>query len=258
MSQLKAENISFAYSGNAVLKNFSFGLPKESITGIIGGNGAGKSTALKLLSGYLKPSNGKVILNNRNISKIKGYKRAEKIAIVSQNIFSPLPFTVKQVVQMGRTARVSKFSLFSKYDKEAVENAMEEMDIANFAEKKFSELSGGEKQRVKIAAALAQEPEILLLDEPTSQLDIGHSIQLIKNLLKLKKEYKLSILLVSHDIQLICACCEKILILKNGQVLAEGPKRQVITSENINQAYNTDLKIEITENGEFISYLRSS
>ena len=241
---ITAEKIYFGYSeGNFALKDFSIQLSTGGMTGLIGPNGAGKSTALKILSGYITPSTGEVFLNNNNIDSFSGKERAKVIAVVEQNIFTPLPFTVRQIVEMGRNLRISRFSALKNKDISAIECVMDEMDVLQLENKKFNKLSGGEKQRVKIAAALAQTPEILLLDEPTSQLDMGHSIQLMKHLKKLNKEKNLSILLVSHDIQLIASFMQELVFLKNGRILASGTVSNILKPELIEKVY--DCRVEI-------------
>ena len=235
---LTAEKINFGYSKeNLVLKDFNVQIFRGDMIGLIGANGAGKSTALKILSGYITPLSGRVILKDDNIDYVSGRERAEIIAVVGQNIFTPLPFTVRQIVEMGRNLRISRFSALSKHDAEVVDSAMVEMEVLQFANKKFNELSGGEKQRVKIAAALAQEPEILLLDEPTSQLDMGHGIRLMRHLKKLNSEQNISILTVSHDIQLIAGFTKEFILLKNGKIIAGGDAESVMQPALIEKAY---------------------
>jgi iron complex transport system ATP-binding protein len=242
---LTAENVNFGYSPEKpVLQDFSFELPEGGMTGLIGPNGAGKSTALKILSGYISPVSGKVKLLSRDITEFPNRRRAEILAVVGQNIFTPLPFTVREIVEMGRALRISRFSALSAQDNEIINSVMAEMDVAEFADKMFSELSGGEKQRVKIAASLAQEPEILLLDEPTSQLDMGHSVRLMRHLERLNRERNISILIVSHDIQLIAEYMRSFILLKNGRTIACGNSAKVLTSELLESAYGCRVTLE--------------
>ena len=244
---LTAKNINFGYSeGNLVLEDFNFQILRGGMTGLIGPNGAGKSTALKILSAYLRPSLGNVLLKGEDIFGVSDKQRSEVIAVVGQNIFTPLPFTVRQIVEMGRAVRISRFSALSHKDIAVVDSAMREMDVLQFADKKFNELSGGEKQRVKISAALAQQPEILLLDEPTSQLDMGHSIHLMQHLKRLNKEHNISIFVVSHDIQLIAGFMTNFILLKNGKIITDGDAESVLQPELIEEAYGC--RVEIVKN----------
>ena len=241
---LTAENINFGYSqGNLILEDFNFQITQGGMTGLIGPNGAGKSTALKILSGFLSPSSGKVLLQENNLNSISNAQRAKVIAVVGQNIFNPLPFTVREIVEMGRTLRISRFSALKSYDMAKIESAMSEMDVLQFADKQFNQLSGGEKQRVKIAAALAQEPEILLLDEPTSQLDMGHSIHLMKHLRRINHAQNISILLVSHDIQLIAGFMQEFVLMKNGKIIAQGNSATVLQPSLIEKAYGCPVEV---------------
>lgn len=250
---LSAKNIDFGYSAeNPVLREFSMEIRKGDMIGLIGPNGAGKSTVLKLLSGYLTPSSGKIELTGKNIAEIADKQRSELLAVVGQNVLTPLPFTVRQVVEMGRAARVSRFSPFSSADKVAVESALAEMDIERFAHRMFNALSGGEKQRVKIAAALAQEPEALLLDEPTSQLDMGHAVHLMRHLKKVNVDRGTSILIVSHDIQLLSGFMRDYTLMRDGTVIASGKPDEVLTSSLIGETYACDVAIFNSPSGQIV------
>lgn len=252
-SVLSAKNIDFGYSEkNSVLREFSMEIRKGDMIGLIGPNGAGKSTVLKLLSGYLTPLSGEVELTGKNIAGIADKQRSKILAVVGQNVLSPLPFSVRQVVEMGRAARVSRFSPFSRDDKNAVESALSEMDVAYFADRMFNALSGGEKQRVKIAAALAQEPEALLLDEPTSQLDMGHAVRLMRHLKKVNSERGTSILVVSHDIQLVSGFMRDFILMRDGAVIASGKPDEVLTSSLIGEAYACDVETTQLSTGRIL------
>lgn len=251
---LTAEKINFGYSEeNPILQDFNILLKPGGMTGLIGPNGAGKSTALKILSGYLKPRSGKVFLKEEKLSAISHKQRSAVIAVVGQDVFSPLPFTVRQIVEMGRTVRISRFSALSHQDISLVDSAMNEMDVFQFESKYFNQLSGGEKQRVKIAAALAQQPEILLLDEPTSQLDMGHGNRLMQHLQRLNRERNLSILLVSHDIQLISRFMQEFILLKNGSIIANGDAESVLQAKLIEDAYGC--QVNILKIGNFLQII---
>lgn len=243
-SVLSASNIDFKYSrGDHVLKGFSFDLKQGDMVGLIGPNGAGKSTVLKILSGYLQPDSGEILVGGKRLRLLKAVERARKIGVVAQNVFTPLPFTVRQVVEMGRAVRVSRFVAMSSEDRERVESAMDSMDVKQFEHKRFNSLSGGEMQRVMIAAALAQEPDIILLDEPTSQLDMGHAVDLMKLLKKLNKENDLSIIIVSHDIQLMSSALARLTIIQGGKVVVDGTPAGILKEELIESVYHCRVKI---------------
>ncbi|MFA6103906.1 MAG: ABC transporter ATP-binding protein [Victivallaceae bacterium] len=235
---IAAINITFAYQpGKQVLNGVNFRLPKGSVAAIVGPNGVGKSTILKILCGYLKPASGEVLLEGRPIQSYDNLERSRLVAAVPQNIYAPIPFTVEQVVKMGRLARISRFARLTNDDKEVIARTMHDLNIAVFAGRAIGELSGGERQRVMIATALAQEPDLLLLDEPTSHLDIGNSARVIKALINWQRKKGSSILIVTHDVQMAARVCERIILLKDGNVLGDGNPHAVLTPESLFQAY---------------------
>jgi len=244
---LKAENISFAYKKNKqIVDDFSLKIIKGDIIGIIGPNGAGKSTVLKILSGYISPDYGTVKVNNTNITSLSPKERAKNIAVVSQDFYNPLPFTVKNVVENARASRVSRFMPLQHNDYHIIQQSMDTMDVLQYENQYFNNLSGGEKQRVKIAAALAQETNLLLLDEPTSQLDMGHALKLMNLLLNINKTKKISILIISHDIQLLASFISQIVLMKNGKIVAHGEKHLVLNNDLISSVYNCNVKINFS------------
>ncbi|QSH42423.1 ABC transporter ATP-binding protein [Lentisphaerota bacterium ZTH] len=247
---LTAENLCFSYEKEkAILKQFCLGVDKGEFVGLIGPNGSGKTTILKLLSGFLLPESGNVLLDGKNICQLSSRQRAIKLGVVSQLIAAVMPFTVKQVVEMGRTARLSPLLPLRQQDNEAVCCALNEMDIFEIRNKLFNCLSGGERQRTIVAAALAQEPEMLLLDEPTSALDLGHKLRLM-GLLKALQHRGMTVMAVSHDIELMARFCDRLILIKNGSVLAAGTPSEVIKPELIRQAYGCAVSVISGNNGE--------
>ncbi len=241
---IKTENLTFGYRRNTpIFKDFNLEIPGGGVVGVLGPNGAGKSTLLRLLSGFLKPSKGRVYADGNDIFGLSHKKRAELIAVVSQDIFSVMPYTVRQMVEMGCFSRVSRLSSLSKRDIDAVDTAMNDLDIFSLKDRLFNELSGGEKQRVKIATAIAQQPKILFLDEPTSQLDIGHSISLMQLIQQLNRTKKITIVVVSHDIQLLSSFLNRVIILKNGKIIDSGSPEDVINARMIKEVYHCDSEI---------------
>ena len=244
---LKAQNISFGYSAeHQVVKDLSLSVEDGDMLGIIGPNGAGKSTVLKILSGYIQADTGSLFIDNTPISQLSPKERAKKIAVVSQEFHNPLPFTVQNVLENARASQISRFMPLQAHDYEIIENAMNEMNVAQYKNQLFNHLSGGEKQRVKIAAALAQETNLLLLDEPTSQLDMGHAVKLMNLLLKINKEKNMSIVIISHDIQLLASFLSKIVLMKNGKIIAQGEKHQVLNDDLISSVYSCDVSIHFS------------
>ena len=241
---LAAENISFGYRPDKLLlDNFTLRFARESFSALIGPNGSGKSTVFKLLTGYLKPCHGKVTFYQQPLQHFNPRQRARKMAVVPQYINAALPYTVYQLVAMGRMARLSHFAPVGHQDREEIERALELMDISNLREQQFNCLSGGEQQRAVIAAAMAQEPELLLLDEPTASLDLGHSNALMRLLCRLNRDKKLTIILISHDIQLAAHYCRHLILLNAGQIIASGEPKEVIQPEHIMQVYHEPVDI---------------
>jgi iron complex transport system ATP-binding protein len=247
---LKAEKLSFAYNtAKPLLHELDLTVNRGDFLGLIGPNGAGKTTIFRLLSGFLKPHSGSVSLHGKDIRVISHRERAKIMAVVPQFITSPMPFTVRQVVEMGRTSRLSNIMPLSVEDRQAVQQALDEMDLVNLAENYFNQLSGGERQRTMIAAALAQEPEILLLDEPTAALDLGHTVKLMAILNSLRQR-GITVMTISHDIELMARYCRQLILLRNGTILASGTPNEIITPEQIENAYGCKVEIVNGPQGE--------
>ena len=238
---IQANNLQFGYRQNKLLlADLSLNVKQGDFLGLIGPNGSGKTTILKLLSGFLQPFSGKVLLKNREISNLNSRDRARILAVVPQLVMTPMPYTVRQIVEMGRTSRLPLFAPLRCGDHEFVEQSIKDMDLENLQTSLFNELSGGERQRTIIAAALAQEPEILLLDEPTASLDLGHKIKLMRILKKLQ-ERGIAMMVISHDIELMARYCDRLTLLCKGKVLISGTASEVIQPHFIKQAYDCDV-----------------
>jgi iron complex transport system ATP-binding protein len=255
---ISAENISCTYPGlkRNIIDGMSFTVNRGDFAALIGPNGAGKTTVFRVLSGYIRVTGGSIRIKDRNILELSHSERAGTMAVVPQNVFSPLSYTVRQIVEMGRVSRLSRFAAPSKKDIQAISYAMDVMDVNSYSETSFNNLSGGEKQRVMLAMALAQEPEILLLDEPTSHLDIGHSSQLMKILSELNGERKLTVLLISHDINIAARYASRVILMKSGKIMSDGDVRHVLEPDLIESAYDCKVKIlDDLDGGRFIAPL---
>jgi len=240
---IQADNLQFGYMLNEpLLTDLSLNVQQGDFLGLIGPNGSGKTTILKLLSGFLRPASGKVFLKGQEILSLNSRERARILAVVPQFVITPMPYTVRQIVEMGRTARLALFAPLCCADHELVEQSLTDMDLQSLQNHRFNELSGGERQRTIIAAALAQEPELLLLDEPTAALDLGHKIKLMRILKKLQ-ERDIAIMVISHDIELMARYCDRLTLLCEGKVLASGTASEVIQPHYIKQAYDCDVEI---------------
>jgi iron complex transport system ATP-binding protein len=240
---LAARQVSFAFPGTPVLRDLSFTLPEGDFAALLGPNGAGKTTLLRLLSGSLAPQQGSIHLLGRDLAALPPRERAASLAVVPQEARVLFPFTVLEVVLMGRFPRLGILGMETADDEQRAAQCLEEVDMLSFARRPLDALSSGERQRVFIARALAQEPRVLLLDEPTTFLDLKHRLQVFGILSRLNRKRNLSILTISHDLNLAARHCRSIWIVKAGAVLAHGSPAEVLTSERVKQAYETDVEI---------------
>jgi len=234
---VEIDALAFGYKGSRILKDISLCLKKGEILGLIGPNGSGKSTLLKLISGILSPWEGEVSLKGKLLAAYGRREIARIMASVSQDIEKDFPFTVREIVAMGRAPYTGRFSVESRRDTGIIEEAMELTDIRPYAERYPNQLSGGERQRMIIARALAQEPEVLLMDEPTSHLDLNHQMEINSLILRMKEEKGLAVIYVTHDLNSAAGCCDRVIMLDSGSAHAEGDVSDVITVNNIEAVY---------------------
>jgi len=221
------------------ISDIDFRVRKGSLTGIIGPNGSGKTTLFKGITCELKAKEGNVLLKGKSIAQMSYRERARNFAIVSQNIEGS-DIRVDDYVMMGRIPYHGKFQFFeTKNDIEIVEKYMTLIDISHLRNKLMSELSGGEQQLVSIARALTQEPELLLLDEPTSHLDISHQVQLMNLIQRLNAQLGLTALMILHDLNLAGEYCDYLVLLKEGKIFNQGVPEDVLTYQNIEDVYGT-------------------
>ncbi|MFH1259257.1 MAG: ABC transporter ATP-binding protein [Elusimicrobiota bacterium] len=240
---LKFENLSFYYNGAPVLEDISSQIRGGEFLGVIGPNGAGKSTFLKILSRAVLPARGRVFFQDREMRKYSIKQLAQNIAFVSAENFVPYDFTVREIVQMGRTPYLGFFPRFSVNDQEIVERMLRETNILKLAQRSINSLSSGERQRVFIAQAFAQEPKLLLLDEPTNHLDIRYEIEIFKQLKKFNRLQQTTIVVVTHNLNLAGAYCRKLILLKSGRIFAQGSPEEVITENNIRRVYQAEVEV---------------
>ncbi len=236
---LKVDNLSGAYDQKLVINDVSFEVGKGDFLGIIGPNGSGKSTLLKLISKALCPRGGSVVFEDKDISKIKLKELCRKIAFVPQETLINFSFTVWEIALLGRTPHLKRLQFESSKDLAIAKKALSSTDSLHLEAKQINQLSAGERQRVIIAKALAQEPILLLLDEPTSHLDIGHKIQILDLLKRLNQETKLTIILVMHDLNLASEYCNRLILLNQGEIFKDGEPASVLTYQNIESVYKT-------------------
>jgi len=237
MLNLEIRNIHLSYGTKEVVHGVSFNTLPGEMVGLVGPNGSGKSTIIKSLCRVIAPSKGQILANGANISQIHRRDLAKLIAVVPQNPILPSAFTAFEIVLMGRNPHLGLLQYESARDFDIAWEAMERAGVEQFAERRISELSGGEIQSVLIARALAQETEGILLDEPTANLDIGRQIEVLDLIKEECHRKHFTVIAAIHDLNLAAHYCEKLVLIKNGELYAFGSPREVITSDNICQVY---------------------
>jgi len=244
MTIINADNIKFSYTAHPVMESVSFTIEEAQIAAIIGPNGSGKTTLLKIINGTLFPHAGQMLIDGRETRSWSRKEIARQVAIVPQETSVIFPFYAEEIVLMGRFPHFSRYRFEDKTDYRIVREAMEKTDTLQFAARRFDELSAGERQRVLIARALAQEPKILLLDESTVFLDLKHQAQFLALLRQLKDAQKLTVIFVTHDINLAAQNANRIILLDSGKIYAIGTPAEVITAANIKKVYDVEAGID--------------
>ena len=242
---LNAERVSFAYRAGAplVIDDVSLAIAPGELVGILGPNGSGKTTLLKMLSGTLTPSAGTIRFDRRPLIAWKRRDLARRIALVPQETHAPFDFTVLDIVLMGRFPHLDTFALEGPADLSIAKQALASTGTLALEGRPFATLSGGEKQRVVIASALAQSPELLLLDEPTASLDLGHQLDVQQLLAGLNREGGVTMVLSTHDLNLAAAVCRHLILLRDGRVIAQGPTEDVLTPATVRALYGVEADV---------------
>ncbi len=242
-SGLRALGVSFAYDTEPVVRDVTLSIwPGDSVA-LCGPNGSGKSTLVKLLSGELLPQSGSVLLDGHSLRLVRPTMRARQIAVVPQRIDPQLAFPVRVLVGMGRAPYSGLFGTLSDQDEAAIRAAMDVTDTARFSTRRFSDLSGGEQQRVALAMALAQDTDFLLLDEPTVHLDLRHQFEMLELLRGLQRTRTLGLLAVLHDLNLAALYFDRLLVLQAGAVVAEGPCPEILRSQHALAVFEAPLSV---------------
>jgi iron complex transport system ATP-binding protein len=241
---IEVNSIFFRYHQDWVLRDISFQVRKGEFVGVIGPNGSGKTTLLKILYRLLSPQRGEVLFDRLSLKKMSRREIAKKIAVVAQETYPAFPFRAIEMVLMGRSPYLGHLMFESPKDLEIAKKAMEWTEILPISQRSIDELSGGERKRVFIARALAQEPEMILLDEPTSNLDIHHQVEFLDLVLSLNREKGLTILMASHDLNLASEYCDRLILLQHGRIYHMGPPEEVMTQENIETVYGCEVLVD--------------
>jgi iron complex transport system ATP-binding protein len=241
---IECQGVTFSYRSGQGLAGVSFAVDRGEILGIVGPNSAGKSTLLRLLSKVVLPQQGRIRIEGCDVTGLSRLELARRMAVIPQTFEVAFPFRVAEIVWMGRYPHGAARSRTNARDQAAVQAALEATGLAALAARRMDELSGGERQLVSIAKALAQEPSVLLLDEPTAHLDLRHQRVVVEVLFRLRRERQGTSILVSHDLNLAAEYCDRLLLLGQGRVLSLGPPEEVITPEYLEPAYGCPVTVD--------------
>lgn len=246
---LQASELSYGYSSGKrdarsfTLDQVSVNVERGSLTGLLGPNGCGKTTLLKLLSGVLQPERGHVSLNGNSLAGRSRRDIARHLAVVPQETHPAFDYTVMEMVLMGRHPHLGAFELEGPRDLALARDAMTATGTAHLATRAYMTLSGGEKQRVVIASALTQSPDVLLLDEPTASLDLGYQLEVAALLRRLNLERGVTLVIATHDLNLAASLCDRLILMREGRVVAQGPTRDVLTAASIRRIYDVEADV---------------
>src|SRR5712692_1090760 len=249
---IEAREVSFAYSVAPVIVDVSLALPQGKMGALIGANGSGKSTLIRLLAGLIQPVSGVVAFNDMPLSSFDARERAKRIAYVPQASPTVFPFTALEVVLTGRSPYSGRFRFESAQDEEIAIAAMDMLDAAHLAARPITELSGGERQLITVARALAQEPQVMLLDEPASSLDLRHRTQLTRALRRLRDERGITVLMITHDLMLLDGTFDVIFAMKCGRVVASGAPHTVLADTVLGDIYDTPVHTMRSDGRTFV------
>lgn len=243
MNSLWLQHVSFSYLDGLVLQDVNLTIQNGEMVGLIGPNGSGKTTLLKLASGVLRPKQGRILLQGLSLDSLTRREVAQRVAVVPQQFHMPFAFTIEEMVLLGRTPFVNTLSGERESDRRAVRHAMQLIHIEHLEKRTFNELSGGERQKVILAMALAQQPKLLLLDEPTANLDINHRAEILELVRSLNLEQEVTVVAAMHDLNLAALYFDRLILLKEGAVFADGTPTEVLTEGIIQEVFSASVRI---------------
>ncbi|MEA1973533.1 MAG: ABC transporter ATP-binding protein [Candidatus Cloacimonadota bacterium] len=249
------KNLSTGYNHKKIIKNLSVSFQSGDFCALIGPNGAGKSTLLKAILNYIPTISGEIVIEDKKICDMKRIEIAKKITLIPQSFSLQFDFTVRDLVLMGRYPFLGYAQSYSQNDKNIVDKVLTELQLDNLQNTMFNNLSGGEQQRVIIARSLVQNTKIILMDEAFSHLDINHQIEIMHILFEINRLQNKTIILVSHNLNLVSEYCSRVIMLKDGKLVADGAPKKVINSENFKKLYGMNLQIiknPITKNPNIV------
>ncbi len=241
---LEIKDLNLGYGNRSVVSQMELLLRKGDFLAIVGPNGSGKTTLLRAISKVLKPKTGVICVDGSEIAMLSHKSLARKVAVVPQESSMAFSFTALQVVLMGRTPHLSRWQMENALDYGVAKSAMQMANCWHLKDRPINELSGGEKQRVIIAQALAQEPKLILLDEPTLHLDIGQQLEIMELLKKLSADTGMSVLAVLHDLNIAAYYADRLMLIKNGRIEVMGPPQGVVTEENIRRVFGVSADVK--------------
>ena len=250
---LIADRVTYTYNRRTgveavkALREVSVSVDRGSFTGLIGPNGCGKTTLLKLLAGVLWPDSGTVSLDGRPLASMSRRQVARRLAVVPQETHPAFEYSVLEMALMGRHPHLGAFQLEGPADIAIAHESLSATGTSHLAERSYMSLSGGEKQRVVIASALTQTPEVLLLDEPTASLDLGYQLEVGMLLRRLNRERSATMVMATHDLNLAASLCDTLVLMRNGRVLASGNTSEVLTSAMVRQLYDVEADVRVHE-----------
>lgn len=240
---LKVESVTCGYGARPVLQEFSLSVRRGEFLAVVGPNGSGKSTLVRTICRTIRPEAGRVLLDGKEIHRMNARALARQLAVVAQETAVEFDFTVEEIVMLGRIPHLSPLRGESQRDRAVVRQAMRLTNTAHLHDRLVTRLSGGERQRVMVARALAQEPSLLLLDEPTAHLDIAHQVELLDLTRRLNRTEGLTVVAVLHDLNLAAQYADRLLMVKDGRRWAEGPPSEVLTEANVMAVYGSRVKV---------------
>lgn len=251
MEAIQVKDLSVAYEEKLIIENMNLSIPKGEISIIIGANGCGKSTLLKTIARILKPRKGNIFINGKDVKTSKAKTLAKEVAVLPQSPVCPGGLTVKELIAYGRFPHQKTIAGLSVRDNEVINWAIKETGLEEFADRRVDSLSGGQRQRAWIAMTLAQETDIILLDEPTTYLDMSYQLEVLLLLKKLNEEKKITIVIVLHELNNACRFADNIIGLKKGEIICEGKPSDVITNESLQEIYGIDAVLQMSNSGDY-------
>jgi iron complex transport system ATP-binding protein len=245
MTPLRLHNLSAGYGSRLILRDVSLSIAAGQVLALVGPNGAGKSTLIRVLSGVLPARSGEAPLNGNDLLRLSPAERARRVAVVPQLVHLPEAFTVSEVVLLGRTPHLPLWAGEGRRDCEVAWAAMCRAHVEALGERRIDELSGGEQQRVMLARALAQEPTVLLLDEPTAHLDLKHQVGVLELVRTLAQEENLAVLMTLHDLNQAALYADQVALMQRGEIVAHGTAQEVFRADQLSRVYGVDIAVGV-------------